>query len=172
MNRPLLMTTAAMLVALLAWSASAYGALPPSIPAHFGAGGVDRWADTSFWSWFGLPLMALGLPALNYGIAVFFAARPQFMNIPRKDRLLALPADRRARVMRWWWTLMQAIALVEVLILGVAQYGIWLAATKRLATGQPIVIVVMVLAIAMVPLSLYFVWEMSAEVARQEAAGA
>ena len=172
MSRALLATTLGVLGALVAWSVSAYGTLPPSIPAHFGAGGVDRWTDRSFWNWFGLPLMAVGLPALNYGVAAAFAARPQFMNIPRKDRLLALPAGRRVRVMRWWWALMQAIALVEVLILGLAQYAIWLAAANRTVTGRPIVVVVMFLAIAMVPLSVYFVWQMGAEVARQEAAGA
>jgi uncharacterized membrane protein len=172
MNRALFITTLALIVALVSWTASAYGSLPPSMPAHFGAGGVDRWAETSFWSWFGIPLMAVGLPAVNYGIALAFATRPEYMNIPRKDRLLALPADRRARVMRWWWRLMQVIALVEVLILGVAQYGIWLAAMRRMATGQPIVVLVMILAIAMLPLSIYFVWQMSAEVARQEAARA
>jgi uncharacterized membrane protein len=167
-NRMLLIVTAALALALLAASAGTYSTLPPQIPIHFGPSGVDRWAPKTFFAWHGLPLLALGLCAMNYLIGALLAPRPHLINIPRKARLLALPRDRQQRVMRWFWVLMQTIGLVEVLLLTVAQYGLWRAAAASVLEEHLISRVVISMAVAMVPLTLWIVWQMSKEIERQE----
>ena len=172
MNRALLLVTAAIAALLLALSAATYAGLPDVIPVHFGVNGVDRWAPKTFWSWFGLPILAIGLAAVNYLVGALLATRPHLMNFPRKQRLLALPVDRQQRVMRWWWVLMQTIGLVEVLIMSVAQYGIWRAVAAQVFEGRAVTTAVLVLALAILPVTLVIIWQMSAEIERQETAGA
>ncbi len=168
-NRALLLATILLLVILFACSAAAYPALPARIPAHFDATHVDRWTDRSAFAWFGLPILALVLVAFNLGIAKALASHPELMNLPRKARLLALDAPRRARVMAWWWVLMQTIGLAEVGVLGTAQYAIWRAATGDFVDGRIVVRAVIAVALAMVPLSAGIIWRMSDEIVRQEA---
>jgi uncharacterized membrane protein len=170
MNRPLLLATAAVTVLLIALSAGTYSSLPQQIPLHFNATGVDRWAPKSFYAWFGLPLLTAGLVAINYVIGALLARRPDLMNIPRKQRLLALPPERQQRVMRWWWVLVQTIGLVEACIMSVAQFGLWRAASAHAYEGRAIASLVTVIAVGMVPLSLVIIWRMRAEVERQEGA--
>jgi uncharacterized membrane protein len=170
MNKPLLAITLVVAALLLGWSASTYADLPLRIPMHFNSRGVDRWAAKSVSTWFYIPLLGIGLCALNYVIGGLLAGRPQLMNIPRKDRLLALPVERQQRVMRWFWLLVQTIGLVEVVLMSIAQYGVWRAASARLSAGTVIVVPVMIIAVAMIPVSLLIVRRMSAEVERQEMA--
>jgi uncharacterized membrane protein len=170
MNRILLLATVVLTLFLLALSAGAYSSLPQQIPMHFNATGVDRWAPKTFLAWFGLPFLTMGLVAINYVIGALLAKRPDLMNIPRKQRLLALPRERQQRVMRWWWVLVQTIGLVEACIMSVAQYGLWRAASAHVYEGRAIASLVTVIAVGMVPLSLVIIWRMRAEVERQEGA--
>jgi hypothetical protein len=63
---------------------------------------------------------------------------------------------------------MQTIGLVEVLLLTVAQYGLWRAAAANTYEGRVIAAVVISMAVAMVPITLWIVWQMSEEIERQE----
>ncbi|HVT39663.1 MAG TPA: DUF1648 domain-containing protein [Gemmatimonadaceae bacterium] len=170
MNRVLLLATLVLTLLLFALSAGTYPSLPAQIPMHFNGAGVDRWAPKTFFAWFGLPFLSLGLVAINYVIGALLARRPDLMNIPRKQRLLALPRERQQRVMRWWWVLVQTIGLVEASIMSVAQYGLWRAASAHVYEGRAIAWLVTVIAIGVLPLSLVIVWRMRAEVERQEGA--
>jgi len=89
-----------LLVVLLVGSALAYPRLPERIPAHFGLDGTpDRWVETSLVAWFMLPLITLGMNALLYGLAALTMRNPRFVNLPGKERLLALPLERQHAVM-------------------------------------------------------------------------
>jgi len=91
----------ALLAALLGGSALAYPRLPERIPLHFGLDGTpDRWAETSLASWFMLPLVALTVNVLLYGLAALTTRNVRFVNLPGKERLLALPAERQRAVLR------------------------------------------------------------------------
>jgi uncharacterized membrane protein len=91
----------ALLAVLLVGSALAYPRLPERIPTHFGLDGTpDRWVETSLVSWFILPLIALGMNALLYALTALTMRNPRFVNLPGKERLLALPAERQRAVLR------------------------------------------------------------------------
>jgi hypothetical protein len=87
------------------WAARVYDRLPDRIPMHFGASGApDRWAETTFWNWTFLVLVAVGVVGLTYGSASasLWAARrhPHWVNVPDKERFLALDADDRVFVVQ------------------------------------------------------------------------
>jgi hypothetical protein len=132
---------------------------------------VDRWTSKGLLSWFGLPLLALVLVSFNLAIAGAFASRPELMNVPRKARLLALVPERRARVMAWWWILMQTIGLVEVVTLGLAQYAVWRAAAGNMVDGRLVARTVTAIALTAIPLSAGIIWRMVDEIGRQEGRG-
>ena len=89
-----------LLAALVGGSALAYPRLPARIPMHFGLSGTpDRWAETSLFSWFLLPLIAVALNLMLYGIAALTLRDARLINLPGKERLLALPVERQRAVL-------------------------------------------------------------------------
>lgn len=121
-----------LLAALLGGSAAAWSHLPERIPVHFDLSGTpDRWAETSWSSWFGLPLLAVGLNALLYGLAVVSTRDPRRVNLPGKERLLALPAERQQPVMATVREWLVALATPLTLAFCLIQLAIY-----RTATGQ------------------------------------
>ncbi|MBN2497668.1 MAG: DUF1648 domain-containing protein [Deltaproteobacteria bacterium] len=129
------LANAIAIAALFAFGLATYDGLPARIPAHFDASGApDRWVDKSLLSWLALPLVALGLSALIYGAArIFDWARkhPRFLNLPDKERFLALPPERQAPLWQRGRNLMYWIALP---VNGMILYGHW--ATWAQATGR------------------------------------
>lgn len=75
--------------------------LPDRFPTHFDlAGRPDRFADRSSLEFFLLPVLSLVLTALLLGITRWIGrladAHPDWINVPNKERFLALaPAQRR-----------------------------------------------------------------------------
>ncbi len=91
----------ALLAVLLGGSALAYPQLPERIPVQFGLDGTPgRWVETSLVSWFMLPLITLALNVILYGLAALSARNARFVNLPGKERLLALPLERQRAVLR------------------------------------------------------------------------
>ncbi|HEY8469249.1 MAG TPA: DUF1648 domain-containing protein [Longimicrobiales bacterium] len=121
-----------LLAALLGGSAAAWPHLPPRIPAHFDFSGTpDRWVETTWLSWFMLPLIAIGLNALLYGAAALSTRDPRRINMPGKDRLLALPAERQQPVMATIREGLEALAAPVTLSFCLIQLAVY-----RTATGQ------------------------------------
>lgn len=76
-----------------------YTTLPERIPVHFGvSGNADTWAQTSFISWFGLPLLALLTVVILNGSARLGRNNPHVWNVPRKKDFVKLPPERRMPV--------------------------------------------------------------------------
>lgn len=122
-----------LLVVLLLGSAVVWPGLPNEIPAHFDATGeVTRWTRTSPLSWFSIPLVALALTAANYALAHFLPRWPHLINLPGKQRFLALPAERRAPVIERLRELLYGISVPLIVLMMVVQVAIY-----RTAQGEP-----------------------------------
>ena len=101
--RLILLALAGLIQAAMWWRAAWwYPRLPDRIPIHFNmAGTPDGWAAKSVATWFLLPSLAtlLALALLGAGLVMIPALarhKPQSINIPSKERFLALDADARA----------------------------------------------------------------------------
>jgi hypothetical protein len=80
--------------ALLLWPS-----LPARIPMHFDMNGhVTDWADTTIFTWFGLPFLAVATTLLLYGSGRLAARTPSLWNLPEKKRFLALTPEERAPI--------------------------------------------------------------------------
>jgi hypothetical protein len=82
-----------------------YPKLPAKIPLHFNLSGVpDSYGPPNFSNWFLLPVIATLLSVFLLGISalILFLLRfaPEIVNIPRKQELLALPADAQRRAIQ------------------------------------------------------------------------
>ncbi len=129
----------ALLLASIAaiWIAafSLHSTLPEKIPLHFDFSGTpDRWGPSSFGNWFLIPIIATAIPALLVGIVpltnVLLNRCPSIVNVPRKEKLLMLGLDARARALVPLSTMMLSLS---ILILWMMLYII--IGTSRVALG-------------------------------------
>ncbi len=115
-----------LLAGLLGGSALAYPRLPERMPLHFGLDGTpDRWAETSLASWFMLPLVALALNLLLYGAAALSTRNARLVNLPGKERLLALPLERQRAVLRRMREGMESLTAPLTLAFCLIQIGVY-----------------------------------------------
>jgi uncharacterized membrane protein len=117
-----------ILLVILAFSFFVYPALPSRIPIHFAFDGVPNgWADRSVWTWLMMPGIGLAIWGLMELIGHWIVSNPDNINVPNKDKYLALPSDRKrevaenVRVVLLW----QVVALL--VLFGAIQYSIYLA---------------------------------------------
>ncbi|MFT4605325.1 MAG: putative membrane protein [Rhodothermales bacterium] len=91
--------TVLILAALVGISAFVFSNLPAEIPVHFGPGGApDGFAATSWLSWMMLPLLAVAMSILLYGIGRLLARIPDQLNMPDPKLYLALPMAAKLQV--------------------------------------------------------------------------
>lgn len=118
----------ALAVALVAWAAWTWPAVPVRIPVHFGLDGTpDRWAERSPAQWFGLPLLGLALAAVLDVLTTQARRRPDapWLNLPNKDAILALPPPRRAAVMERVAAMLYATTAACLAAFVLIQVGTW-----------------------------------------------
>ncbi len=113
-----------------------YPSIPDRFPIHFDmAGNPDGWATKSLGAWFLLPVfgtvVSVGL-AIFAGLALPRLARhtPTMINLPHKERFLALDPERRVQAVS-----PVACFLVYVAIATTALFVWILETTARVATG-------------------------------------
>lgn len=112
-----------LLAALFGASVLVWPELPERIPGHFSASGeVTRWDERSVWGWMLLPLLALGIAGMNYGLAALLPRRPGMFNHPEKEAFLALPPVRRAPVIARMRTMLYGMSALITVELGVLQW--------------------------------------------------
>ena len=98
-----------ILLALLIFSCVVLEKLPEKVPMHYSMGGEpDYWEDKSLFSWFLLPLIAIGFNLFMYGLS-FLIPRlsqkyPWMLNIPNKERFIRLPQEKKEPVFRLFKT--------------------------------------------------------------------
>jgi len=131
----------ALLCFLLAgyWGLAGYAwpKLPERIPQHFDlAGHPDRWSERGLGSWFLLPLLATAL-GLLFGwllprwISHLAEHSPHWINVPDRERFLALDAPARRRALEPLLALLCVLACEITLLFAWIQYG-----SLRVATGD------------------------------------
>lgn len=111
-------------------------AVPARVPLHFDfAGDPDRYGERGFWSWFLLPTLAVGV-ALLFGVLLprwidWLAERdPALINVPDKQRFLALDVERRRQALRPMLALLRVLGAQIALLFTLVQY-----ATLQVARG-------------------------------------
>lgn len=138
------------------WAARAYDRLPDRVPTHFGASGApDRWAETGFWSWFLLFGVALGVTALLYASGWWMSwlarHRPTWVNLPERERFLALDASDRVFVVQPLCELVYWLAAGLVGLFWLVQVWSFRVATGA-AEGLPALFLPGILVLSIVPL--------------------
>lgn len=131
--RPLRFLAWGVVLATLVYAIAVYGQLPDRIPTGLDAAGAARgWTARSPRSWFLLPVLLLAMQVLFDVLATLLPTRPQLVNLPDKEKLLALPARWRAPVMQEVVRMMDATALGVALLFALIQWQL-----ARTAQGQP-----------------------------------
>lgn len=154
--RPVHWINLLLLAAVVGGSVWAWPHLPERIPAHLGPGGeVTRWTGRTAGSWFLLPLLTLGIVALNYGIAAALPGRPHLINLPGKEQFLALPPERQAPVVARMQELLYGFTAPLVVLMGAVQASMYRAAVGVESRGDTVAI--LLLSVLMTPVMLV-VW--------------
>ena len=157
-----------LLVALVGGSVAVYPELPDRIPVHFGSGGApDRWADTSWGSWFGLPLTTIVVNVLLYGITLLAQRDPRFINIPEKRRFLKLPSERQRVVLARVGNGIEGFALLLTLFFSSIQLSIYRTALGE-DTGSLVSAILVLSVIAAPVLAIALMLRIQKEIDRQE----
>jgi uncharacterized membrane protein len=93
--------TALMVLGNCVYAWSTFDALPARIPMHFDATGVaNGFAPKSWAAWLLLPGIATGISVLFTVISLSLRVLPaERLNLPNKQRFLALPPERRRELM-------------------------------------------------------------------------
>lgn len=134
---------ALLALALVGGSLLVWPGLPAEIPIHFGdSGEPDRWADTTVLSWFGLPTLALALAGSLYLVAWLAPVRPRWINLPDRERFLALPEGARGPVYRRVQTLLYLVATLILVVFGLVQLAVYREAMGSLGSGYIIAVLV------------------------------
>lgn len=125
-----------ILVVVIA-SVALWGSLPRQIPIHFTISGEpDRWVDRSFFSWYLLPLIALGMIGFFHYIIRFVAGSPQLWNIPNREVWLALTPEQREPVIEAFRRFMAWTSVRVTIIMSIVQASIYLTAVRTIS-GLP-----------------------------------
>lgn len=119
-----------LLTAMSLWTT-----LPERFPVHFDfSGHPDRFAERSSFEFFLLPALSLFLTGLLLGITHFADrladSHPEWINVPNKERFLALRADQRKLAME---PVRIALSWIAAYLNGLFLYI--LIGTERVANG-------------------------------------
>lgn len=92
------------------WGFSLWNSLPDRIPVHFGFDGMpDRWTEKG-WELVILIILPLIMTALLYGLTALSRRYTWMLNVPDKDKLLALPPARQEPFWDTLWEFMAGLA--------------------------------------------------------------
>lgn len=142
-----------LLATLFGASVLVWPDLPGRIPAHFGAGGeVTWWEGPSLWRWLTVPLLGLGIVAMNYVLAALLPRWPGMFNHPDRDAFLALPPAGRAPVIARMRAFLYGISSLILVLTAVMQWMRY--RTAHGAEAAPYVALALVIGIMIGPLAL------------------
>ncbi len=140
--RPIRLASWGMLLAMVALAAVTYGGLPDQIPTHLDLNGVaDRTAPKSVVSWFLLSGIAVFVLAFIDFLGSRLPRQPEMLNIPDKERLLALPERFRGPVMREAQLMVDLVAAGTMVILLLVQWEFVRVAAGARGLGVAVVMV-------------------------------
>lgn len=126
----------ALLIAMWAAALAVYPGMPDRIPVHIDlAGNPDRWSDKSLATWLLIPIVATGIALLMGWLSVLARRRPDLVNYPGKERVLALPVERRGPVLAHLQAMVDWIAASTIATLALVQWALSAVATGGRAGG-------------------------------------
>jgi uncharacterized membrane protein len=128
-----MIATLLALATMAAASAAAWPVLPARIPRHFDfGGGVDRWVARTPEAWWSLPMMTAATVGFLFAMAWALPRSAEGVNLPDKQRLLALPRHQQQAALEPLAAALCWAAFVIVLVMGAVQ-----GARFATATGGP-----------------------------------
>jgi uncharacterized membrane protein len=137
-----LFVMAVLALVLVVGSLLLYPSLPARIPQHFGASGApDRWVATSWISWMLPPIIAIAVAGFVSLIAAVLPRDLRQLNLPRKERMLALPPERHPEVLATIRTAMRWIAAVVLALFAAIQYEVYVVAREGTGAGGALMLV-------------------------------
>lgn len=159
---------ALLLTILVGGSLAVFPDLPERYASHFRMDGTpDRWATKGLLGWMALPLIAIATSVMQYAMAAYMPRRPGWLNIPQKERLLALPPERQQPVLRigssmLFWTTTMILSLFLMI-----QYSMYRGAVSGTG-GQGLMLVVLIYSLVVMPVVMWsFIGRMQTELERQ-----
>ena len=147
-----------LLLITVAFSLFVYPALPSRIPIHFAFDGTpDGWAQKSLIVWLLLPMVGVGLWGLIELIGMGITRSPTFVNLPNKEKFLALPKEKQYRIVERLREVLGWIVAGVLLLFGLIQYSMYLSAVipplgekVNEAIGIGVLVVVPVFAVGLI----------------------
>jgi len=141
-----------LLLALFVFAAATWGSLPDEVPMRLNAAGeATSSVAKTYFSWFGLPLIALGTHLLLYGLSRLLPSHPHLFNHPDKERFLRLPPAWRASVIVEMQGLLDLTSVAVMVTMLIVQWSLWQTARGTPAAyAIPLVILSTVLITPMV----------------------
>ncbi|MBP7583566.1 MAG: DUF1648 domain-containing protein [Spirochaetes bacterium] len=107
---------AVILAAGAVWCFGVWNGLPDRIPVHFGFDGQpDRWTGKGG-ELIVLMLMPFFMSALLYGLTALARKYTGLLNVPDKEKLLALPAEKQEPFWQMLWEFMAALSVTLSLL--------------------------------------------------------
>jgi uncharacterized membrane protein len=144
-----LLVAAALAIALVVGSILLYPHLPPRIPQHFNLSGVpDRWVDTSWASWMLEPIVALAVTGFILVIAWIIPCDLRLLNLPDKERLVALPRERQDEILAIIRAALRWIAAIVLALFVGVQAEVFLVARSGAPAGGSLVALPLVAVVA------------------------
>lgn len=145
---------ALLLIALWGFTVLMYRHLPEQIPGHMGMSGVTRWEDRDSGMWFVLPILGSFHALLMYALSGLAAGTPETINVPHKERLLALSPEGRRHAMEPLRPFMFGMAAWLLVLTGVIQLHMYAAARAGAdATGGGTTAMLGIIFVALLPLA-------------------
>jgi uncharacterized membrane protein len=145
-----------MVLASFGLAYGTWGALPTEVPLGLDASGnAERLTEKIFWSWFGLPVLALATVGLLAGLRALMPRHPELFNHPEKDRFLKLPESFRGPVYLELGAILDVTAIFVGLSVIEVQFLLFRAGTGRPTTmALPILLITTLLILPAVLLML------------------
>jgi uncharacterized membrane protein len=128
----------ALLLGLWAFSIAAYERLPDLVPGHIGPAGVTRWDAKQNSMWFILPLMGTVQVIVMYGLSAIAGGSPTGLNMPEKQRLLALSPEGQRYALQPFRGFMFGMATWLLGLMSYIQLTSYAIAMRGPATSAPV----------------------------------
>lgn len=134
----------ALLLAMFAYALANYGAMPERIPTHMTLDGtIDGTAGRSVLTVLALPGAALLIRLLFVLLVRLLPRKPDMVNIPDKELLVALPSRYREPVIAEVAFSLECAALVVVATFALIQWEFTRAALAGVAKGSSVVMLLL-----------------------------
>lgn len=123
----------ALIAAAIIASVALWGMLPEQVPIHFNLSGEpDRWVERSFFSWYVLPLVALGVVVFFLALIRLATRNPKLWNVPNPKLWLALSPEQREPVVEIFRRFMGWTSLRVSIIMIIVQAAVYLTAVRAI----------------------------------------